>query len=104
LASAMFLLTSHYLVVLQEDLEDTYGWIISYIPRTSIARLLNRPCGEWDELAVELTQDKQVERCEFHLQIDAARDLRECWLRHGGQWQELTPVSHSSSAPVIYQK
>jgi hypothetical protein len=96
LANTLVLLTSHYLVVLEEDLKTRYGWIISYIMRDSITGLQNRPCGPWNELKVVLGRENQGEWCVFHLQDQATRDLRECWLQHGGQWQELAPLSHSS--------
>jgi hypothetical protein len=89
LANTLLLLTSSYLVVLQEDLEDTYGWIISYIPRKGIARIYNQPCSQWNEITMEIERGDQVSNCNFRLLDDAAQALRQLWTLRGGQWQDL---------------
>ena len=92
-ASTMLLLTSHYLVILQEDLDDTYGWILSYIPRNIIIRMKNQPCSQFNELTVELKLGDQVSDYKFRLQDEATQALREGWIKHGGQWKDLFSLS-----------
>jgi hypothetical protein len=89
LANTLLLLTSSYLVVIQEDLEDTYGWIITYIPRKGIARIYNQPCSHWNELTIEIKRHNQISNCNFRLQDDATQALRQLWIHHDGQWQDL---------------
>jgi len=50
LANTLLLLTSNYVVVIQEELGVAQGWIISYIPRHNIVSMQNRPCDLWNEL------------------------------------------------------
>jgi hypothetical protein len=89
IANTLLLLSSSYLVVLQEDLGSTYGWIITYIPRNSIARIHNQPSGEWNELSIELRHGDQVSDCKIRLQDNAVQALRQLWTGRGGQWQDL---------------
>ena len=89
LANTLLLLTSSYLVVLQEDLEDTYGWIISYIPRSSIARIRSQSCSQWNEITMEIKRGDQASDCKIRLQAAATQALHQLWTRRGGQWQDL---------------
>jgi hypothetical protein len=89
LANTLLLLSSSYLVVLQEDLADTYGWIITYILRSGIARIMNQPSGEWNELIIEVHRGGQVSDCKIRLQDEAVQALRQLWTHRGGQWQDL---------------
>jgi hypothetical protein len=88
-ANTLLLLTSHYLVVIQEELNVKQGWIVSYIPRASITGIQNRPCGPWSELAVQLRQGNQSATYKVMLKNEAAETWREQWLQKGGVWERL---------------
>ena len=46
-ASTLLLLSTHYLVLIQEELKVAQGWIITYLPRSGIAAMQVGPmvCG-----------------------------------------------------------
>ncbi len=88
-ANTLLLLTSNYMVVIQEDLKTRYGWIISYLPRDSIAGMQNQACGEWNEVTVQLKRGRQTATYTLQLKREVAEVWGERWVQHGGQWQDL---------------
>lgn len=89
LANTLLLLSSNYTVVIREELEVAQGWIISYIPRSSIVGIQNQPCSLWNELTVQLNRGDQTAEYKLRLTDEAAQAWREQWIQHGGQWQDL---------------
>ena len=88
-ANILLLLTSNYVVVIQEELKVAQGWIFSYIPRNSIAGMQSQPCGLWNELSVQLKRGDQSVDYRLLLKSEAVEAWRVQWMRHGGQWQDL---------------
>lgn len=89
LANTLLLLSSNYTVVIREELEVAQGWIISYIPRSSIVGIQNQPRSLWKELTVQLNRGDQTAEYKLRLTDEAAQAWREQWIQHGGQWQDL---------------
>ena len=89
LANILLLLTTNYLVVIQEELDVKHGWILSYIPRNNIAGMQNRLCGLWNELSVQLKRGDQSVVYKLMLESEAVEVWRRQWVQHGGQWQDL---------------
>jgi hypothetical protein len=89
LANTLLLLTSNYMVVIQEELEVAQGWIISYIPQECITAIQNRPGTLWNELTIQLKREDQTADYRLQLKNEAARAWRARWTQHGGQWQDL---------------
>jgi hypothetical protein len=87
-ANTLLLLTSSYVVVIQEELEVAQGWIISYIPRNNIAGMQNQPRGPWHELTIQLKRGDQSVDYKLTLKSEAIETWRRQWLQHGGQWQD----------------
>jgi hypothetical protein len=77
------------MVVIQEELRVSQGWIITYFPRDSIVSILNQLCSQWNELTVHLKKGDQTSDCKILLTTEAAHAWRACWIQHGGQWQDL---------------
>jgi hypothetical protein len=92
LANTLLLLTSSYMVVIQEELGVGQGWIISYIPRNGIIGIQNRPGSLWNELTVQLKRGDQTAEYPLRLEDGAAQAWRARWLQHGGLWQDLPGV------------
>ncbi len=95
LANTLLLLTSNYLVVIQEELGVKQGWLLSYIPRKNIIEIQNRPGQLWNELSVQMTRGGQPLCCTLRLQSEVAEAWRERWSQHGGRWQEVPKPSTS---------
>ena len=89
LANTLILLTSNYVVVVQEELEVSQGWILSYIPRSRIASIQNNRCKKWNELAYILNQRQQKLDYKVLSTDEAAQSWRLCWVQHGNLWQDL---------------
>jgi hypothetical protein len=89
LANTLVMLTSHYMVVIREDVDVKQGWIISYIPRNSIVGIQNQPCGLWNELSVRLKQGRQSVDYKLALKNEAVETWHARWAQHGGQWEDL---------------
>ena len=89
IANTLLLLTSNYMVTIQEELNVPQGWIITYIPRKSILCIQNRSFNEWNELTVNLTRNGQATTCKIRLKNEVTQDWYKCWIQHGGQWQDL---------------
>jgi hypothetical protein len=87
-ADTLLLLTSNYMVVIQEELGVGQGWIISYLPRNSIAGIQNQTRNLWNELTIQLQRDEQTAEYKLLLKSEVAQAWRERWIQHGGQWQD----------------
>lgn len=90
LANTLLMLTSHYMVVIQEDVDVKQGWILTYIPRSSIVEIQNQPYRLWNELIVRLKRGEQSAECRIMLKSKAVEDWRASWTRHGGRWKDLS--------------
>jgi len=88
-ANTLLLLTTNYMVVIQEELDVEQGWILSYIPRNNIAGIQNRPCGLCNELSVELKRGRQSVEYKLILESEVVEAWRKQWIQHGGQWQDF---------------
>jgi hypothetical protein len=88
-ANTMLLLTSHYMVVITEEMYVKQGWIISYIPRSSIAGMQNRACGLWNELSVQLKGRDQSLNYKLMLKSETVEAWRRQWIQRGCQWQDM---------------
>jgi hypothetical protein len=105
LANTLLLLTSNYVVVIQEELEVAQGWIISYIPKNNIIGMQNQPRSLWNELTVQLQRGDQTAEYKLLLKNEAAQAWRVLWIQHGGQWQDLpetdpAPQAKTGSIPI----
>jgi hypothetical protein len=89
-ANTLLLLTSNFLVVIQEELRVAQGWILSYIPRNCIVGIRNQPRGLWNDLSVRLKRGDQTAEYNLLLKSDSAQTWQAQWIRHGGQWQDLS--------------
>jgi hypothetical protein len=87
-ANTLLVLTSNFVAVIQEELEVAQGWIVSYIPRSSIVGIISQPRGEWNELIFQLKRGDQIADYKLLLKSEAADVWLLHWTRHGGQWQE----------------
>jgi len=85
----LIMLTTHYMVVIQEELKVNQGWILSYIPRSNIALIQNRHNGSWSELTVQLKRGDQSVEYKLLLKSETVKAWRACWTLHDGQWQDL---------------
>jgi hypothetical protein len=88
-ANTLLSLTSNYVTVIQEELDVELGWIISYIPRSSIEGMQSQPRGPWSELTVQLRRGDQLAGYKLLLEDEAAQAWRRRWMAHGGQWEDL---------------
>lgn len=88
-ANTLLLLTSNYVVVVQEDLHVRQGWIFSYIPRSSICGMQSQPRGPRNELTVQLKRGEQTAEYKLLLENEAIQAWRVRWMRCGGRWQDI---------------
>jgi hypothetical protein len=88
-ANTLLLLTSNYMVVIDEDLQVEQGWILSYIPRNIITCIESQPGKLWNELSVHLKRGDQSVDYKLMLKNEFAEAWRTLWIQHGGQWQVL---------------
>lgn len=89
ITDTVLMLTTNYMVVIQEDLKLKTGWIVTYIPRNGICRIQSRDYGLWNELSVEVRREEQAANCKFLLAKEAVDAWRVQWTAHGGQWQDI---------------
>lgn len=87
--NTLLLLTTNYVVVIDEDLEVEQGWILSYIPRNIITGIQSQACGLWNELSVQLKRGDQSVNYKLMLKNEFAEAWRTRWIEHGGQWRAL---------------
>jgi hypothetical protein len=88
-ANMLLLLTSHYMVVIEEELDVKQGWIVSYIPRDSIVGIQSQPCDLWNELSVQLKRGDQSVDYKLTLKNEAVEAWRKSWSQQDGAWEEL---------------
>ncbi|MGE5374186.1 MAG: hypothetical protein ACM3XO_03950 [Bacteroidota bacterium] len=88
-ADTLLMLTTNYLVMIQEDLNVRQGWIITYIPRSNICEIASQVDGLWNELSIQLKRRDQTANYRLLLSKQAAETWRIQWLVHGGRWQEI---------------
>lgn len=93
-ANTLLALTSHYMVVIEEELNVKQGWVISYIPRNNIIGIQNQPCDLWNELAVQLKREDQSIAYKLTLKNETVETWRRAWVQQGGAWEEL-PVQQA---------
>jgi hypothetical protein len=89
LANTLLLLSTNYMVVIQEELKVSQGWIITYIPRGGIRGVQCRPRSQWHDLVVQLERGSQTASYTLRLTDEAARAWRQKWVQQGGGWQDL---------------
>jgi hypothetical protein len=88
-ANTLLLLTTHYMVVIDEELQVEQGWILSYIPRSIITGIQSQACGLWNELSVQLKRGDQSVDYKLMLRNEFAEAWHALWIQHGGKWQAL---------------
>lgn len=88
-ANTLLLLTSHYMVVIQEELNVKQGWLLSYIPRSNISRVEHQLSDSCSELSVQLKQEEQLVDYKLILKTESAEAWRRQWVEHGGQWEDI---------------
>jgi hypothetical protein len=88
-ANALLLLTTNYLVVIEEELQVEQGWILSYIPRNQITEIQSQSRGLWNELSVQLKRGDQAVEYKLMLKNEFAEAWHTLWTQHGGRWQAL---------------
>jgi hypothetical protein len=93
LANSLIILTSNYVVIIREEVGVSQGWIITYIPRKSIASIIYRVGSKWNEVAVQLKQGDQTLEYRIQLTNEATQTLRACWIKSGGEWHDLPDKS-----------
>jgi hypothetical protein len=91
-ADTLLMLSTNYMVVIQEDLRVRQGWIITYIPRTGICGIQDRvqDNGLWTELSVRLERQDQITDWKLLLTKQSVDAWRTQWTAHGGHWQDLS--------------
>jgi hypothetical protein len=92
-ADTLLLLTSNYLVILQEELGVGQGWIVTYLRRNSISLIQNTPTKKWSEITINLQKEGQTTECNLLLTKGAAQRWREQWVQCGGKWQATNDVN-----------
>ncbi len=92
IANTLILLTSHYVTVIKEELGVEQGWILTYIPRSNILGIQNRPCREWIEMTIQLGSGGDKAEIPIHLQESSTQAWRERWQKRDGSWTDLPPI------------
>jgi hypothetical protein len=87
-SNTLLLLTSNFMVVIQEDPKVRQGWIISYLPRNNIAGMYNQSRNLWNELTVQLKREEQTVEYKLLLKSETTLAWRERWVQRNGQWQD----------------
>jgi hypothetical protein len=88
-ANTLLMLTTNYVVVIREELGVSQGWIITYIPRTSILGIQNRPHSLWNELTIQLKRGDQTAKNKLLLENGATQDWRVKWIQCGYRWEDI---------------
>lgn len=94
-ANTLLLLTTNYMVVIREELGISHGWILTYIPRVSIAGIQNKPGSLWDELTIQLKRGDQAAEYNLLLEKNATKELRVMWDKHGYHWEDFAEITQS---------
>lgn len=92
LANTLVLLTTNYVVVIQEELKVEQGWILSYIPRNCITGIQFQPSGLWDEVSLQLKRNDQSAVYSLRLKPETIESWRKQWIQHGGLWQDVAAL------------
>jgi hypothetical protein len=92
LANTLLLLTTNYVVVIQEELRVEQGWILSYIPRHCITGIQLQPSGLWDEVSLQLKRSDQSAVYSLMLKPETAESWCKQWIQHGGLWQDVAAL------------
>jgi hypothetical protein len=87
--NTLLLLTTNYMVVIDEDLQVEQGWILSYIPRNIITGIRSQPGKLWNQLSVQLKRGDQSVDYTLKLKNEFAEAWHTLWTQHGGQWQAI---------------
>jgi hypothetical protein len=64
-ADTLLMLTTNYLVLIQEDLIVKHGWIVSYIPRNMSGGIQSQCHGLWNELSVQPKRKRQYQTASY---------------------------------------
>jgi hypothetical protein len=88
-ANTLLLLTTNYMVVIQEEFKVNQGWILSYIPWNNIIGIQNQSYGAWNELSVQLRRENQSLVYKLKLRSEAVEAWRIRWIQHGSPWEDL---------------
>jgi hypothetical protein len=87
-ASTLICLTSHFVVLIQEELGVAQGWIVSYIVRDSIVAIQNQPRLLFNELVFRMQRGDQTATFTLPLGAAATQTWRREWMGHGGHWDD----------------
>jgi hypothetical protein len=87
------MLTTNYLVVIQEDMKLKVGWIVSYIPRDCIAGMGSSPGDACTQLVVQLKRKDQTTGIKFLLTEETANAWLALWSRRCIPMQKLVAAS-----------
>ena len=88
LANTLIILSTDFLVVIQEELNVEQGWVLTYIPRACIAEIQNCPRESWNELTIRLERAHQTAEQIVRVGSETARAWQARWARHGGHRSE----------------
>jgi hypothetical protein len=91
-ANTMLLLTSHYMVVITEEIYAKQGWIVSYIPRSNVTKMQSQPSGLWNELSVQFQRGDQSVDYKRTLKNEVVDDWCKRWVQHGGGSNSLPEI------------
>ena len=86
-ADTLLMLTTNYMVAIQEDLNLKVGWIVSYIPRDCIAGMQSRSGDASTQLIVQLKRQNQTMDLKFLLTEEAVNTWLTLWSRRGNPMQ-----------------
>lgn len=89
ISNTLLLLTTNFLVMIQEDPYVKLGWIITYIPRCNITRIRNQPCSLWNEVTIQLEREEQTTEYKLLLKDEITQTWQEKWIGHSGKWIDL---------------
>ena len=88
-ANTLLLLTTNYVVVIEEELQVEQGWILSYLPRTNVRVIQGQLCGRWNELSFQLRRGGQSVDYKLMLKQEFAEVWQRIWTQHSGRWRTL---------------
>jgi hypothetical protein len=94
IANTLLLLTSHYVVVIQEELKVAQGWILTYIPRNHIVEMQKQAGDLYNKLIIRLKLGQQTAEHVILLANQSMDAWHDGWDKHGGQWRELPSLMH----------
>ena len=89
LANTLVLLTSQFVVVIQEELKVAQGWVVSYIPRGNITEITCQQKAEWNELVFQLDKHGQTVDYPLRLGETVTQEWKSIWEKCGGRWMDL---------------